>query len=253
MSLRPDEPFDVRSVALTYRAGHAVPPHRHGWAQLLYAKSGLMRVRVEERLWLVPPTRALWIPASTDHQFTVRSEVAFRSLYLSPERAEGLRSGLDAIQVSPLLRELILHIMSIGMLDPRIAAHDRIAGMLVDLIGDATRIDLALPMPKSRSVVRLAEHLQDAPHDIRPVSDMAKDMGQSLRSLQRHFVAETGMTIEQWRQKARLIGATAALSAGEDVTAVAFASGYESPSAFSAAFKRQFGLSPRDYARANAL
>jgi AraC-like DNA-binding protein len=50
--------------------------------------------------------------------------------------------------------------------------------------------------------------------------------------------------LEAWRQKARLIAGAAALSAGAPVTAAALDCGYESPSAFITAFKRQFGVTP---------
>lgn len=244
-----DEPFDVRSLALTMRAGHAVTPHRHPWAQLLYARSGLMRVIVNDHVWLIPPTRALWIPADTQHAFSIQSEAAFRSLYVAEARANGVGRGLGALEVSPLLSELILHIMSIGTLDPRIAAQDRLAGVLIDLIHIAPAIDLMLPLPKSAPACRLASHFQAHADDNSTLPNLALRTGASLRSLQRQFAGETGMTIERWRQKCRLIASTAALSEGQSVTNAAMDCGYDSPSAFIAAFKVQFGITPGHYAR----
>lgn len=247
--MRADEPFDVRSLALTIRAGHAVTPHRHPWAQLLYARTGLMRVVVDDHVWLIPPTRALWIPANTEHAFSIRSEAAFRSLYVAEVRAIGVRRRLDALEVSPLLSELILHVMSIGMLDPRIASQDRLAGVLVDLIGSAPAIDLVLPLPKSAPACRLADHFQAHADDSSKLPHLALMTGASVRTLQRQFVRETGMTIEHWRQKSRLITSAAALSEGQSVTNAAIDCGYDSSSAFIAAFKGLFGKTPGHYAR----
>ena len=56
-----------------------------------------------------------------------------------------------------------------------------------------------------------------------------------------------GLTLEAWRQKARLIAAISALSGGASVSVAAAQCGYASPSAFITAFKRQFGVTPGRY------
>ena len=109
---------------------------------------------------------------------------------------------------------------------------------------DARRLDLVLPLPSDRRALALAERLQEQPADPASLSDLARRAGASLRTLQRLFPAETGLTLEAWRQKARLIWSITRLSGGASVTAAAFDCGYDSPSAFITAFKRQFGVTP---------
>jgi AraC-like DNA-binding protein/quercetin dioxygenase-like cupin family protein len=236
--------FDVRSLSVTYRDGHLMDLHTHPWAQLVYARSGVMHVTAEGRVWFVPPTRAIWIPHGVAHRIGVKGEVALRTLYVSGERAGEVERGVEALEVSPLLSELILHILSIGMLDPRKAGHDRLAGVLMDLIGAAPAIDLALPLPRDERALRLAEHLRTDPADKRDLEDLAVETGASLRTLQRCFSEETGLTIEAWRQKARLVHSAAALAGGASVTDAAMDCGYDSPSAYIAAFRKQFGVTP---------
>jgi AraC-like DNA-binding protein len=246
---RNDEPFDVRSLSVTYRDGFHVGRHHHEWAQLVYARSGIMRVASEGQIWLVPPTRAIWIPAQTEHEFRVRGEVAFRTLYVAAERGRCVIREMGAFEVAPFLGELILHILTLQMLDPNMPSHDRLAGVLVDLINEAQSIDLRLPLPDDARARRLADHFQSEPHDRADLPRLAATMGASVRTLQRRFVSETGMTIDAWRQKARLIASTAGLSAGSSVTSAALDCGYDSPSAFIAAFKRQFSVTPRQFAK----
>lgn len=247
--IRKDEAFDVRTLSVTYRDGFHVGRHRHDWAQLVYARSGLMRVMSGGQLWLVPPTRAIWIPAGTEHEFGVRGEVAFRTLYVTPERARLVERALGAFEVAPFLGELILHILSLQMLNPHVPSHARLAGVLVDLINDAQPIDLMLPLPQDTRARRLADHFQSQPHDRAGLPQLAAMVGGSVRTLQRCFLSETGMTVDAWRKKARLIASTAALSSGTSVTVAALDSGYDSPSAFIAAFKRQFSTTPRRFAK----
>jgi AraC-like DNA-binding protein len=241
--------FDIRSLAATYRDGHLMDVHTHPWAQLVYARSGLMHVTVAERLWFVPPTRAIWIPPATPHCIGVKGEVAMRTLYLSPQRASMIDRHLEALEVSPLLCELILHVLSLRMLDPDVPEHNNIASVVVDQISAAPRIDFALPMPRDSRALRLAEHLRADPSDKTDLETLSIRCGASLRTLQRSFSEETGLTIDAWRQKARMIHSAAALAAGASVTTAAIECGYDSPSAFIAAFKKQFGVTPGKFDR----
>jgi AraC-like DNA-binding protein/quercetin dioxygenase-like cupin family protein len=239
--------FDVRSLAVTYRDGHRLEPHRHPWAQLIYARSGVMDVTTDRRLWFVPPTRAIWIPAGIEHAISITGEVALRTLYVAPDRAQAARRGLETLEVSVLLGELIVHIVSAGMLDPTAAEHDRLAGVLMDLIAAARGTDLVLPLPADPRAARLAEQIRASPADARTLEVLASDAGASLRTLQRCFTEETGMTIVAWRQKARLVYSAAALAEGARVSEAALDCGYQSPSAYIAAFRRQFGVTPGQF------
>ncbi len=260
---QPDpEPWDVRSLAATYRSGHRLPAHGHGWAQLVFARTGVMHVTAEGQVWLVPPTRAVWIPAGVQHGIEFRGEVALRTLYIAPARAasivpsvndDGVRPatdrGVHTLEVSPLLAALILHVLSLGMLDPGEPPQDRLAGVLTDLLAAAPRLDLALPLPTDPRALRFADLLRADPGARHDLDALAAHCGASLRTIQRHVLEQTGMPLDSWRQKARLTHSVALLAAGNSVAAAARDSGYDSPSAFTAAFRAHFGVPPRQFAR----
>lgn len=239
--------FDVRSLAITLRSGSHVDAHRHPWAQLVFAASGVMRVSTHAETWLTPATKAIWLPAGVEHRVDIQGEVALRTLYLAPERAVLLPREPATLEVEPLLRELILHIVRLGMLAPERPEHDRMAGVLVDLLGQARREDLRLPLPGDPRARAAALRLQDAPGDANDLARLAVESGASLRTLQRLFPRETGLTLEAWRQKARLIHAMARLASGDRVTAAALDSGYQNVGAFISAFSHQFGVTPGRY------
>jgi AraC-like DNA-binding protein len=242
-----EEDFLVRSLAATYRYGAREVPHRHVWGQLVYGVSGVIRVSLDRAAWLAPPTRAVWVPPGITHALTMRGLVAMRTLYIAPSLGAALPAQACVIEVEPLLRELILHVLGIGMLEAARPDHVRLAGVLIDILSSARAQDLVLPLPSDRRARALAEAVQAAPDDRRGLAALARDAGASLRTLQRLFPAETGLSLEAWRQKARLIHAVAALAGGAPVTTAALDCGYDSPSAFIAAFKRQFGVTPGQY------
>jgi AraC-like DNA-binding protein len=239
--------FDVRSLAMTLRTGAHVGNHRHPWAQLVFACSGVMRVSTAAETWLTPATKAIWLPAGVEHRIDIQGDVAMRTLYIAPDRAAVLPDAPATLEVQPLLRELILHIAQLGMLSPNRPEQYRMAGVLVDLLGQARREDMRLPLPTDARARKAALRLQESPGEADSLTKLALESGASLRTLQRIFPRETGLTLEGWRQKARLIHAVARLASGESVTATAFESGYENVGAFIAAFARQFEMTPGRY------
>ena len=58
-----DNPRPVVTLANDYPSGYEIEPHRHARAQLVYAAQGVMTVTVAAGSWVVPPQRAVWMPA----------------------------------------------------------------------------------------------------------------------------------------------------------------------------------------------
>lgn len=236
--------FLIRTLACTFYGEHHLEPHAHRWPQLIYAASGSMRVRADRMLWIVPPARAIWAPAGARHEIHASGDFAMRTLYLEPRLAEGLADRCTAIDVSPLLREMILHAVSIGMLDEADAAQARLAGVIADLLAVAPTLPLMLPLPIDQRALRLAERLRDDPACALELPMLAPWAGASVRTIQRLFLTETGLRFAEWRQRMRLLHAAELLGAGASVTEAGFAAGYAGTSAFIAAFRKQFGQTP---------
>jgi AraC-like DNA-binding protein len=63
------------------------------------------------------------------------------------------------------------------------------------------------------------------------------------------FRAETGLTFQQWRQRARVLHAIRLLSGGTTVTQTAATLGPDTPAAFSAMFAQHVGSTPKSFHR----
>ncbi len=236
--------FLIRSLACTYYGGHHIEPHAHRWGQLIYAATGVMRVHAEGMEWVVPPARAIWAPAGVRHEIRARGDYAMRTLYLEPSLAEPLPGSCLAIEVGPLLRELILHAVGIGMLDEDDPVHRRLARVIVDQVAAAEALPLSLPLPSDPRAVRLADRLRQDPASDAELDVLAADAAASVRTIQRLFLAETGLRFGEWRQRMRLLHAASLLGAGASVTEAGLEAGYAGTSAFIAAFRKQFGRTP---------
>jgi AraC-like DNA-binding protein len=243
----------LRSVGQTFSSGHVLEPHSHSWGQLIYAVRGTMQVLAGNTLWLVPPTRALWAPAGTVHSIEMRGETAMRTIYVPVERSDGLPSQSHAIDVAPLLRELILHIVSLRLLKTEEPAHMHLAALFLDLVAASESLPLFVPMPNDPRAANVARLLQEDPARSESVETLARAAGASVRTLQRLFRDETGMRFVEWRQRLRLLQAIGALEQGSSVTDAGALAGYASTSAFVAAFREQIGETPHRFARARSV
>jgi AraC-like DNA-binding protein/quercetin dioxygenase-like cupin family protein len=244
---RDPDGFPVRGLSVTYRDGHRLDRHTHPWAQLVYAATGTMRVSTPRAAWLVPPTRAIWVPGGVAHEIEMRGTVAMRTLYLAPAGDDSRLDACRALEVAPLLRELILYVVRLGMLDGDDPAHARLEGLLNDLLAAAETAPLVLPLPSDPRARGFARRLMADPADTAALAELARGSGASLRTLQRLFLAETGLSLEAWRGRVRMQQAMVSLSAGAPVTQAALDAGYRGASAFIVAFKRAFGVTPSRY------
>lgn len=227
--------------------GHRIPEHAHPEDQLLFASKGVMTLRTMQGVWVVPPMRAVWIPADTPHTVSISGQVSMRTLYLSPKLCRAFPPKCFVMNVSPLLKELIQHACKFSRLSKRVATERRIVEILVDQLKAAYCIPLQLPHPTDSRAMRVARTLFTDPADQRTLEKLCKDSGASKRTIQRLFLNNTKMTFAKWRQQLRLLHALQLLGCGEKVTVAALESGYGSTSAFIAMFRKQLGTTPRRY------
>lgn len=247
MSLNYPAPLALAVSALAQDdASFAGPPHRHRDAQLIYARSGVVSVTTENGNWIVPPNRAVWIPPMVEHATRSHGPVRFRTIFIHPDAASSLPSSCGVVEVSPLLREMILRLVKLQ--DGVVTSFaQRICELLLEELTFLPAEPLNLPMPSDKRLRSLCQMLQAKPDTELSLDAAASRTGMSRRSFMRHFERETGMTYGRWRQQARLLAALPALAAGVPVVTVALDCGYQSPSAFAATFKRNLGRSPASY------
>jgi AraC-like DNA-binding protein len=242
----------VHLVARSFPQGTRLDPHMHREAQLVYATSGTMQVTTPNGVWLVPPDRAVWVPAKLRHAIDMLADTTMRTLYFDRDwlAHEGQRRRLThefVAQVSPLLREMIAALFD---------GHDDLAraGLLIRLVmlelrhaGDSTTF---IPLPQEPRCRRAAQMVLAAPAAAFDIDTLAEKVGTSARTLSRRFAAETRLSFKAWCQRARIAAAIERLTSGRhgSVKQLAADLGYASVPAFSHAFRQVTGKSPTEFA-----
>ncbi len=243
----PTRVHPMRVRARQVDAGRRIPRHTHAWAQLAYASRGVLRVTTTGTTgttWMVPPSRAIWVPPHVTHEVVIVEEAYLRTVYLDESIVP---DGLDAcrvVEVTGLLRELIV------ALDARALSSARerlLCGLVLDELSHAEPLPLAVPMPEEKRLRMLCESVLAQPAHAESLEHWASEVGASTRTISRLFKQELGVSFSQWRQQALLARAIPLLNQGRALSHVARELGYQSQSAFSAMFRRAFGESPRAF------
>ncbi|RYZ98862.1 MAG: AraC family transcriptional regulator [Moraxellaceae bacterium] len=230
-----------------YNRGDEIPPHTHPRAQLLYAVEGVMRIVTPSSVWTIPSQRALWVPPNVEHHSFMMSDLEMRTLYVSPDVPVALGQECRAISVSGLLRELILGLLEEPAEYPTPGRGEHLSALILMEINRAAIHAVEIPWPQDRRLQTVCHSIMNSPGINRTIEELADAAGASARTLIRLFPKETGLKYSQWVQQVQIAEAICRLGRGESIARISDALGYASPSAFSAMFKRTFGVAPNQY------
>ncbi len=230
-----------------YASGEIIAPHCHAQIQLIHATVGVMRVTTAQGSWVVPPGHALWVPAAMEHEIRMTGDVQMRTLFIAPHALGFAVPACQVVQVSGLVRELIL--AAIGGLGgvQREVRDQHLLGLLFAELQVAPAVSTHVPLPSQPRLKALCEAFVADPAQESSLQDWADQSNMSSRTLARLFQRELGMTFGEWRTRTRLILSLQRLASGVSILEVALEHGYQSPSAFSAMFKRELGHAPSHY------
>lgn len=237
---------DISCKANDYPADTFIEAHHHNKHQLVYAVQGVLCVNSHHGQWIVPPNRAIWMPAWTDHWIRCVGDTQMRSVYVHPQAiaARHMPDQPCAVAVTPLLRELIVAAMQVPQPYARDTRDGRLMTLLIDELEALPVLPLHLPQPRDARLRAICDAIRRQPDSPDTLADWAGRLDIDVKTIQRLFRRETGMTFGQWRQQTRLLEALERLALGHKVVDVALELGYDSPSAFATMFKRQFGQTP---------
>jgi AraC-like DNA-binding protein len=245
----------IHLVARAYQRGVRLDTHMHREAQLVYAAKGTMQVTTPKGRWLVPPDRAVWVPALFEHAIDVLADIQMRTLYfdvawLGREKRSASLAAEFVVRVSPLLHQAILALFDASNSRER-------AELLVKLVmlelHQAEDSATFIPLPQEPRCRRAADIVLGDPTGAHEIETLARAVGTSARTLSRLFSSETQLSFKTWRQRARIAAAIEKLSTDANVSVKQLASdlGYASVPAFSHAFRQVTGKTPTEFAEKN--
>ncbi len=242
-----DQPTVVAFQRETRKAA-SIRPHQHERGQLLIISSGLLVMETTAGSWVSTAGSASWIPPGIEHSLNIHGGTGGWFAYVRPDACRDLPQAIGVASATGLLREAVARCAQRAGEAPGCAAEERLSAVILDEIVGLPFSAAYLPMPAHGPSRRIAAAIMRDPTDNRPLAELADAAGMSRRTATRRFTAETGLSFLAWRQRLRMLRAMEWLAEGTSVTETALSLGYDSPSAFTAMFRRSFGIGPAEYA-----
>ena len=235
----------IRSLSARFSPGQVIDWHAHDWLQLAFATTGVLHIQTQHQSWMVPTHRAVWIPPGLPHRIEMYGRVFMQTLYFPTSLQVFDEQQCKAVNVSSLMRELILHVCELGIISSDTHEHRCMIQVVASMAKKMVTAPFMLPLPNDQRATDVAKRILEDPSF--PISHYLQDAGCSLRTLQRIFSTETGTSLGRWHSQAKLMVSLRLLSNNRSVTHVALDLGFESPSAFIHCFKKSFGFTPGKY------
>lgn len=235
--------------------GAGASMHRCREGQLWAVRQGVMTAELDAGSWVVPARHLGWIPPGLAHAPRVHAETKGWVIHLRPDLCPLFPTTPSVFSMTPLSVALLDRIGSWETGDVHHAASElnQPQHRQLDVLFDELKLSIAkplfLPMPSSPHLVGMTLTIAADPANKLSLDDWASRVGMSRRGLTRHFRAETGMSLMQWRIVARMKRALDRFAHGDSVNQVAQKLGYDSVSTFISAFHAQFGITPGAYAQ----
>jgi AraC-like DNA-binding protein len=237
----------IRTFVEGYPEGGRIARHSHAMDQLALITQSAAVIETDAVYVVHPLLKALWLPAGVEHSVYSPRRFSLHSLYFP---AGSLRTGAgpEILGLDNLTRELVLFLCAAPRPSQRDARHGIALALLSQMLPLAKAESFSLPRPLSPRARRLADHLATHPQDGRALEIVVAEVGgASLRTFERLFVGETGLSLAAWRRQCRMLASLSLLAEGQSTAQIARAVGYDSPASFSTAFKQCFGVSPANY------
>ena len=238
-------PQNLAVMPKRFPDGFHIAPHHHERDQLIYAVSGLMRVSTSDDTWVVPPDRALLMPAGVEHSIEIRGDVEMRTLYITPSWP----AEIKVLTVLPLLRELVSSLAHEPMNYSGHRRAEQIAALILSELGRAEALPLNIPLPQDSRLQKVCQIQLSDPSSSLSLEQLADQAGASSKTLARLCTRELGMNFGSWRQRVRFAKALELLERNQPIKQIAHSCGYQSPSAFTFAFRKDFAVPPSEFRR----
>ena len=254
----PSRARPVRAKHRELTADTHVRPHSHPWAQVAISTTGVIRLTVPHGAYIVPPSRALWIPPGVEHAVTMVEDADLRTLYFhqppgrcGPAVARAQEEPwrqCRVLEVSDLLRALVREMPTAPDGGPAISPADlrreqHLSALVRGELARAAAVKLGVDLPQDKRLRHLCEAVLADPTRHDTLADWAQDTGASPRTVARLFRSELGSTFTQWRQQVILAKAVSLAAGRMPMGQIAAELGY-STSAFSAMVRRALGQPP---------
>lgn len=254
-----DAPFELSiPEEIYFRVAHlpaeaTYPKHQHAWGEFVYSFTGIIEITLANKHYLVPRQYGFWLPPNVEHTGFNHGEASHCSLYVDPRICEKLPDNPCALMVNPLIQSFLEHLRCHLPQYPYTIENKRLLQVLVDQLTEAPCAKSYLPFSTDPALLLILQLLQNDPANNQSLSELAKIVFTTERTLMRKSKKILGMSITEWRQRSKIVKALPMLESNLTVENIALELGYSSSSAFIVMFKQLMGMTPLEFKKQQNL
>jgi len=244
-------PYLMGTGVVTGDDGHSrpiSPPHSHPDAMLAWCYRGTVWVYLQDAMWQLAPGQGVWIPPHTPHTARHERDSTGCYTYIPDTALIAPVTAITRVLVPRAVQEMLLHL---GINDMDDGLRVRTQAVLIEMLQQPTPEApdgwSAVPLPADDRVRVLVQAVLADPGDSRTARELILAHGLHERTVLRVFTNDIGISFGQWRTGVRMTQAARQIVDGTPIGAAAHRCGYATTSAFSAAFKQHFGITPRQH------
>lgn len=213
------------------------PEHEHVWGEFIYAFNGVMEVNIDQINYITPPPYGIWLPPNTQHSGLNRTSVSHATLYIHESLCHKLPQQAGILLSSSLVTAILQHLKQHPMPDDE-PEYLRLLQVLYDQLHHAALIGSYLPHTEHVTLRQVLDFLHANPADNSTLVELARRVNTTERTLARLSQKELAMSLNEWRQRLKVMKAMSMLNEGKTVENIALDLGYANASAFIKMFKR---------------
>lgn len=225
--------------------------HKHSKAQLIYVESGFQYLTVNEKIYLLPQKHAAWIPPNALHKTNSHSEkIKLMVIFFDVSKTDLFYHEASIFSVSPVLKEMIKYAekwsRNIKENTDENVFLKALYNELPSFVADA--IPLHISLPDDKRLTAAVKYLNNNYTKDIKMEELSEIAGLSLRSIERIFKKETGLTLSKYQQMLRIIKSLELLSANKwTISEIAYKVGYKSLQAYTNSFRSVMQYRPSDF------
>lgn len=253
-------PHDLirKKVFVLHEKGSAfhTSSHAQPLGRLLFAEKGVLHIRAAGKQLLVPACYCAWIPAKMEHEiWSGTNEHVIRNVYFESDFcANAAFHTLAVFNGSRLFCEMIRHTERWHSNPDEDIYELSFATVLRQMMPDEMKktFTVALPTSADTSFQQAIEYIHANFAASITIADLLPIGNFSLRTLQRLFIRETGLSFSSYLKITRIIKAVELLSSSNMRSSeVAWEVGYSSIPTFNNTFREVTGYKPEHFQHAN--
>lgn len=219
---------------------HDTYEHTHERYQLTYVEEGYQYFHIGKKIYLVPQHHTIWIPSGVAHQITSDSrEVNLRLVLFKSVPDEEFYNDVHVFAAPTVLKEMLKYASRWNKVVTENTKQNSFLNAVLDNLPyfcDKNN-DLQIPISYDARLIPVCSFISLNYQQNLDLESLAEKAFMSIRSLQRIFKNETGLTLQKYVQLIRVLKSIELLDSRQyTLSQIASLVGYKSLSAFSTSY-----------------